>query len=197
MRPLLLPLTALLLVLALPTSAAADAQWSARLGNGGGSTMGDQPHQFIWETVLRSEVLFGGRGDEHFRIGPALEFRDIDYATFEMSAGASVLLPVFRGYPIVLSALAGYAFREGPYGGDGPVFVGTFAWGYRSYDWHGDYQAGLQPYISVHVALDDPSRYEITGGIEIDLEYLFVIPFLFFKTLAGRGPPDEPVTESD
>lgn len=197
MRLPALGLAALFFVLVVPSSAAADVQWSARLGMGGGSTMGDQPKQFIWENVLRSEVLFGGRGDEHFRIGPALEFRTIDYSTFEMAGGLAVLLPVFRGYPIVLTALAGYALRQAPYGGDGPVFVGTFGWGYRSYDWHGDYQAGLQPYISARVALDDPSRYEITGGIEFDLEYLFVIPYLFFRSLAGRGPPDEPITSED
>jgi hypothetical protein len=178
-------------------TAEADAQWSARLGLGFGASRGDIHDEFIVEQSIRSELLFGQPGDEHLRVGPALEIREIDFDTFEVSAGAAVLLPLFRGYPIVLSALGGYALRRQRFGGDGPFVVATFAWGYRSYNWHHWWQIGLQPFISARVHLDEPNGWEIVGGVEIDLAAIVGIPVLFFKMLASRGHPDEPEEQEE
>ena len=178
------------------TPAQADVQWSARYGFGfGAGQWGDEGAQlgrtFLWENVLRVEALFGAPGDEHVRIGPALDLRTARFDTAEAAGGVSLLLPVFRGSPIVLTAAAGYAKRRDPMP-DGPIFVGTFAWGYRSYDFHGAYGLGLQVFVTSRVALDDPARWEITAGIEIDLEAMIAIPGAFFVSLFRRGPPDEP-----
>ena len=174
-----------------PSAAAADVQASVRYGFGLGGTVAEEdgPHLLV-ETTLRSELLFGAAGDEHVRFGPAIDLRANRFDSFEAAGGAALLLPVFRGYPFVITAGLGYAFRRQPEV-DGAFFVGTIAWGYRSYNFHGRYGLGLQLYVSTRVGLDE-ARYEITAGIEIDLEALFVIPIAMIVTAARGGPPDEP-----
>lgn len=177
-----------------PSSARADVQWSSRLGFGFGAAMGELERAFVYENTIRIEALFGGRGDEHVRVGPAVDFRTRAFRSAEGSAGLGLLLPIARGYPIVLTATAGYALRREDLlagWGNGPIFVGTMAWGYRSYDFHDRYQMGFHVFVSARLHLDEPSRWELTAGIELDLEMLFVVPARFLITLFRRGPPDE------
>lgn len=137
------------------------------------------------------EVLFGAPGDEHVRVGPALDLRTAEFDTAEGAIGAAILLPLVRGYPAVLTAAVGWAKRRDPVE-DGPIFVGTLAWGYRSYNFHAPYQIGMNLFVSSRVHLDEPGRWEVTAGIEIDLEVLVAIPAMFIINLFRRGPPDEP-----
>ncbi|MBX3246003.1 MAG: hypothetical protein KF901_02335 [Myxococcales bacterium] len=190
----LLTLAAMMGALA-PSDARADVQWSSRLGFGFGAAMGALERAFVYENTIRVEALFGGRGDEHVRVGPAVDLRTRAFRSAEGSFGLGLLLPIARGYPIVLTATAGYAFRREDAlagWGNGPIFVGTVAWGYRSYDFHDRYQLGFHVFISTRLHLDEPSRWELTAGIELDLEMLFVVPARFLITLFRRGPPDEP-----
>jgi len=175
---------------ATPASARAELQGSVRLNVGGGVALGSMQREFLFETGYRGELLFGAPGDWSFRLGPAFEIRDIDFDTLELSGGVAALLPVVRGWPIVLTAGAGYAFRRGRFD-SGPIFVGTFAWGYRSYNYHSAYGLAVAPYASARVHLDDASQWELTFGIELDLEALVGIPYAFFRSLFRRGPPDE------
>ena len=181
---------AVALAAASPSQAHADGQVSARYGWGFGSPMGDLQRSFLWENTLRMEVLFGAPGDEHARIGPALDLRTAEFDTAEAALGAAVLLPIARGYPITLTAALGWAVRRDPVQ-DGAIFVGTIGWGYRSYNFHAPYQIGLNVFVTSRVHLDDPSRWEITAGIEIDLEVLVAIPAMFIVNLFRRGEPDE------
>lgn len=188
-------LLALSLIAAAAAPARADVQWSSRLGFGFGAAMGALERAFVYENTLRVEALYGGRGDEHVRVGPAIDLRTRKFRSAEGSAGIGLLLPVARGYPIVLTATVGYAFRrDDALAGweDGPIVVGTFAWGYRSYDFHDRYQLGFHVFVSSRLHLDEPSRWELTAGLEIDLEMLFVVPARFLATLFRRGAPDEP-----
>lgn len=181
----------LLAALALGATARADVQGSVRSGTGFGASTGALEREFLVETTLRSELLFGDRGDEHVRLGPALELRSIDFETIEAGAGGAVLFPIARGYPIVLSALVGYAWRRAPIG-DGPFAVATLAWGYRSFNFHSRYGLGLQIYVSARMHLNQPRAIEVTAGIEIDLAATVVIPVRFIVTAIRRGDPDEP-----
>lgn len=175
--------------------ARADVQWSARQASGLGAALGEHEDELLLELGLRTEVLFGAPGDEHARVGPAIEVRSVDFAAVSLSAGAAVLIPTWRGYPIVLSALAGYDFREGP---DAPVGVGTFFWGFRGYDFHDFYGHGIGGYVSTRFDLDRPGAWQITFGVEVDLEFLWLIPALAARMLiAGRGDPDEPEQNGD
>lgn len=165
-------------------------QWSARLALGGGARFPEgQGTDGLFEMALRSELLFGAAGEGHARIGPALDLRTADFDTIEAVGGAGLLLPTWPGYPIVLTAMAGWAERRGP---DRPIFAGTFAWGYRGYDYHDSYGLGLQAYASGRVDLDEPRAWEITFGVEIDLELLVVVPIGFLSMLFEKGDPDEP-----
>ena len=169
------------------------SQYSARIGMGFGKAMGKLESELLYENVIRAEALFGKPGDEHFRFGPALELRSVDLDTIEYAGGAQVLIPAFRGYPIQISALAGYAHRR-RIDTNGGIFVGTFAWGYRSYNYHSRYGLGVNAYVSSRVHLNDPSKWEITAGLSFDLG-LAVIPVIgITNIIAKRGDPDEPVT---
>jgi len=180
-----------------PAMAPPVAQWSVRYGFGVGAASAAMADDFaldsrlLLEQTLRTEVLFGKAGDEHFRIGPAVDLRFQRFETAEIAGGLSVLFPIARGYPLVLTAAAGYAARAQPQT-DGAFFMGTLAWGYRSYNFHSFYGLGLQIYVSTRVHMDDLARYEITAGIEIDLAAMFVIPAMFLIGLFRGGPPDEP-----
>ncbi len=175
-----------LLVAAVPSAAAAHPQTSARLGAGAGAASGD----FVFEMHLRSELLFGPNEVRAFRIGPALDLRTADFETAEAAGGLAVLLPVATGFPITFTTGAGWASRPGD--ADGPIAVGTLAWGYRSYNHHHVYGYALSLYASTRVALDDTSRWEITGGVEIDLLFLVAIPAIFVWEWLTEGDPDEP-----
>lgn len=138
---------------------------------------------------LRTEVLFGRPGDEHLRIGPAVDLRTASFDTFEAAAGAAVLIPTWRGYPLVLTVGAGHALRRDE--PDAPFFLSTLAWGYRSYNFHGAYGFGLMGYVSARTNVRDPRAWEIVAGVEIDLQFLVAIPAMGIRNLFRRGPPDE------
>lgn len=169
--------------------------WSARLVNGFGASIGSLERSFILETAVRGDFLWGKPGDEHFRLGPAFELRTGSFHTLEGGLGGSILLPVFRGYPIVLTSVAGYAFRKSDLGGDGFYVANTFAWGYRSYNWHSRYGVAFNGFITTRHHLDQRHAVEVTGGIEIDVELAIGIPARVLIQLFRRGPPDEPEDE--
>lgn len=173
-----------------PLTARADGQVSARYGWGFGSPVGRAERTFLWENTLRMELLFGAPGDEHARVGPALDLRTAEFDSAEASLGLGVLLPVARGYPLTLTAALGWAVRRDPEP-DGAIFVGTVGWGYRSYNFHAPYQMGFDLFVSGRMHLDDPRRWEITAGVEIDLEVLVAVPAMFLINLFRRSDPDE------
>ncbi|MFW6050272.1 MAG: hypothetical protein ACODAU_03815 [Myxococcota bacterium] len=174
----------------MPASAAAEPQVSSRLGVGGGARWADGDTDGLFDMVLRAEVLFGDPGDEHVRVGPAVDLRTASFRTIEAAGGAALLLPTWRGYPIVLTAGVGWAERRGA--PDTPIFAGTFAWGYRSYNFHGAYGFGLMGYVTARTDLIDPHGWEIVAGVEIDLEFLVALPAMGIRMLFDRGAPDEP-----
>ncbi len=170
-------------------------QWSSRLGQGFGSTLGSLHDEFLNEVTIRTDVLFGRPGNRRFRIGPALDLRSVDFATIEYAAGAMLLIPTHPGWPIQLSTLAGYANRSHRLDANarsGAIFVATAAFGYRSFNYHGHYGLGINFYASGRVHLDDPSAYEITGGIELDFLLAAVVPVMMVRMAAQSEDPDEP-----
>jgi hypothetical protein len=166
--------------------------WSARLVNGFGAAVGTLPRTFIMETALRADFLWGKPGDEHFRIGPAVDLRSATFHTIEAGAGLTILLPVYRGYPITLTATAGYALRKEELGGNGLFVSNTFAWGYRSYNYHSRYGVAFNGFVSTRHHLDERKAIEITAGIELDVELAIGVPARMLIQLFRRGDPDEP-----
>ncbi len=180
------------LVASLGWSARVEAapQVSARLIAGGGARLGpDGREEGLFDLGLRSELLFGTPGDGAMRLGPAFEVRAADLVELDLALGIAWLVPLWRGYPIVWSLLGGWS-AIGPLRGE-PLLVTTLAWGYRSYDHSGTYGFAAQLYVSGRVGPAEGSgrRWEVTGGVEVDLELLLLGPAI----LAGRaqGPAEE------
>jgi len=167
-------------------------QAAARTGLGFGLTLGDLERELVWDSHLRAELMFTHRGDEHFSLGPSLELRGADLDTFEVAAGLSVLLPVARGYPIDVSAQVGYAVRRGQrFGGSAPIFVGTIAGGYRSFNFHHWWQTSLQIYAQVRMDITEPRNLQFMMGVEIDFAQAVIVPALMIRMKVRGGDPEE------
>lgn len=197
MRAVLLAAAA---VLALPCAASADdwdARVSARLALGGGAYIAEQgldPWP-LFELGLRSDLLFGEARPAQVRFGPAIDLRTEDFRTFELAGGLAVLLPIDSGFALTVTAGAGWGAR--PEGRDGALALGQLAVGWRPYNYFSAYSWAINFYAGTRVQLMEPRVWEVTAGIEIDLEILFVIPFMFVVELARAGDPDEPLEQGE
>ncbi len=176
--------------MATPTVARGDAQVSSRLGIGGGARhdeLGAVDGRF--EMLLRAEVLFGGSRPDVVRVGPAIDLRTGNFASAEVAGGLTLLLPIASGWPLWLTAGAGYAARDDA--PSGAIALGTIAFGYRDYDYHDPYGFAVDVYATYRVDFEDANRFEITGGLAFDLELIFVLPTRLLITWIGAGDPDE------
>ena len=169
-------------------TAAADGQLSVRQLFGGGARVGFEG-EAMFETGLRSELLFGPARVDAWRAGFAVDLRTSDFVTAEAAGGAALLIPIASGFPLVLSGGAGWASRPGD--DDGPIALATLAFGYRAYNYHHTYGFALQAYLSGRTWLDREATWEITGGIEIDLAFTLGVPIMFLYTWLAHGAPDE------
>lgn len=187
---------ALAWLLALPGVASAedwDARVSARLALGGGAYIAEQGADPwpLFELGLRSDLLFGEARPGRVRVGPAVDLRTEDFRTFEVAGGLAVLLPVESGFAFTMTAGAGWGAR--PEARDGPLALGQLAFGWRPYNYFSAYAWAVNLYAGARVQLMEPRVWEVTAGIEVDLELLFVIPVMFLIELAQAGDPDEPL----
>jgi hypothetical protein len=178
--------------LARPAQACAEPQLSVRLGAGGGASIAGDTTDGFFEMNLRSELLFGGDAVDVVRVGPAVDLRTRAFDTAEAAGGAALLLPVLHGWPVVATAGLGWASRPGD--ADGAFALGTLAFGFRPYDFESAYGFGLELYATARYGLDDTHAWEISAGIEIDLEFLLVIPAMTLWTWITHGDPDEEET---
>ncbi len=171
-----------------------DLQWNARYGMSFGGRSEALGKGFEYDNVIRMDVLFGRPGDEHWRIGPAIDLRTTFRDSAEAAGGASLLIPIVRAYPLLLTVAGGWAVRRDPRP-DGPVLVTTLAGGFRSYNFHGHYQIATHAFVTSRVHLDDTSRWEIGVGFSLDLEALVALPVMAIITRARARDPDEPEAE--
>ena len=188
------------LVALTPSSARADVQVSVRLGTGGGAAfVRGLPTDGLFDAHLVADLSFGPRLADTVRVGPSLELRTNDLTTAEVTLGGSVLLPVVPALPLVLTVALGYASRRDDGtaagaldGADGALALARAAFGYRPYNYLSRYGYGLQLYVDLRRSVTGPERWEVSGGLEADLEFVFVIPVLFVVTWLRGGDPDEP-----
>ena len=91
---------------------------------------------------------------------------------------------------------AGWGAR--PENRDGAFGLAQIALGYRPYNYFSVYGYGVSVYAGARVQLErDPRAWEISIGVEIDAEFLFVIPVMFLYELANAHDPDELENESE
>lgn len=179
-------------------------QVSSRLVTGFGFARGIPDAGFMGDQGIRTDFLWGKPGDEHFRFGPAIDLRTacttptlivcLHNQTLEGGLGGTLLIPFRRGYPITITPAIGYAFRTSAFGGDGMYLSNTFAWGYRPYNYFHRYGYGIEAYVNHRMHLDDPSQWEMTFGIEFDLELAVWVPILMVRMGLMNDDPDEPYT---
>ncbi len=187
-------------ILALPGAASADdwdARVSARLALGGGAYIAEQsPDPWpLFEVALRSDLLFGEARPAQVRFGPAIDLRTEGFRTLELAGGLALLLPIDSGFALTVTAGAGWGAR--PEGRDGALALGQLAVGWRPYNYFSAYSWAINFYAGARAQLMEPRVWEVTAGIEIDLEILFVIPVMFVVELARAGDPDEPLEEPE
>jgi hypothetical protein len=188
-------LVALLLLSAAP--ARADdwtIQTSGRLTLGGGAYIPESAPQGTWplfETGLRGDLMIGEARPARVRFGPMLDLRTEDFRTFELAGALAVLFPLDAGFTLTLNAGAGWGAR--PEDRDGALALGIVSVGWRPYNYFGLYGWTVQLYGAARVQLENDRVWEVTIGLEIDFEILFVIPFMFLWELAEARDPDEPL----
>lgn len=170
-----------------------DPQFGARLTLGGGAYVSEaRPDPWpLFELGLRADMLLGERRPDQVRFGPALDLRTEDFRTFEIAGALELFLPVGMGLGFTL--VSGADFKARPEGRDGGLLLEQIAFGYRSFNYFSIYGWAVNVYAGTRIQLPEPRAWEITIGVEIDCELIFVIPFLFLYTLATQGgDPDEP-----
>lgn len=173
-------------------------QWSGRLGGGFGARRVDgQERKFLGELHLRADFLWGLPGDRAVRYGPTMEIRSANFSTIEGAAGGMLLIPTHPGWPLQLSAMVGYAgrFRAfGEHSDHAPIFIGTAAFGLRTYNFHSRYSYAINVFASTRTDLIGRG-FEVTGGIALDLAFLALIPARMIQMSVNSGDPDEPEDE--
>ncbi|MCA9604560.1 MAG: hypothetical protein KC619_03125 [Myxococcales bacterium] len=183
---------AVLALLLVPASAHADwdAQVSSRLSLGGGVYVLEQdPAPWpLFELGLRADLLLGENHDEVVRFGPALDLRTEDFRTLEVAGGLAILWPTGSGFGITTTFGAGWGAR--PEDRDGAFALAEIAFGWRPYDYFSAYAWTAGVYAAGRAQLENGRAWEITIGVQVDLEILFVIPFMFFVELARAHDPD-------
>jgi hypothetical protein len=186
-----------------PRARAEDVQVSARLALGGGlelAQVDDAAPGALFELALRAEALFGPPFADRFRIGPALDLRSASFRSLELAAGAMALVPLGSDFAVTAMLGAGYALRDPyepllpggpPQGRDGALAVATLAGTYRPYDHFDAYGHGISLYASGRAAFAGWESWELTVGLEIDLELVVWSPIAFLVTaLSARDPAE-------
>lgn len=172
-----------------PATTYADAQASARGALGFGKRRADVGNEFITTLNISADLLFGPPRHGTFRFGPAIEARTTDFWTLEGAGGATLLVPLPWDFSLGLTGLFGFAHRrEAP---DGFMGIGTVTLGYRGYNYHGWYGYGLNLFFSGRKHLGSEYLVEFTGGVEVDLAFITVIPYLAIKNWLNKGDPHE------
>lgn len=186
-------LAALLLALLTLAPRAARADWdvqiSSRLMLGGGAYVleADPAPWPLFEMGLRGDLLLGETRDGVVRFGPALDVRTEDFRTLEVGGGLAVLWPTGSGFGFTTTFGAGWGAR--PEDRDGAFALGQISFGWRPYDYFGAYAWTAGVYAAGRVQLENGRAWEITIGLELDFELLFVIPFMVaFEGMTAEDP---------
>lgn len=183
-----------LVAVAAPARASAqiDAQITSRLFLGGGAELPAQrPVAALFDFGARAELLIGDAAAQRFRIGPGIDLRTATFRTFEAAGGLALLLPL--GYDFAIEAMAGAGFAARPEGHDGGIAVLTLRAAYQPYDHFDCYSHGVAIYATGRAGLDGQT-WEVTGGLEIDFEFLLATPIVYVITALSGHDPDEPST---
>ena len=118
--------------------ARADPQWTVGLIGGGawGTPFGARGPDAGFFGGVHGDVLLGQQRNTGVAVGPYARVTSLAFEDVRLSGGASVLLPLWSGVPLVLSG--GGVWRSGA-GGSAAGFEVWGFWGFRSHNFHDDY----------------------------------------------------------
>ena len=157
---------------------AARPQWNAGLESalcGTGSSLGFS--ELGWCNAVHGDLLFLREGGADFGLGPSLRLGSASFDDFRIDAGLSLLVPVFKSFPLVLEA--------GPHlrNLNQPGLFGSAFFGLRSFNHYGHYEmsAGLVLIAERTFVAGTPSA--IWLGARIDGSWL-ALPFIFLYNAA-------------
>jgi hypothetical protein len=145
--------------------------------------------EFIYAFDLTGDMLWGPARHGAFRFGPAMEGRTTDFHSLEGAGGFTLLTPLPLDMSLTITGLIGLAWRSNA--PDGWMGIGTATLGYRSYNYHGWYGYGLNAFFSARRQINDVYLVEYTGGVQVDMLFLLVIPAMAIKNWMSKSDPHE------
>jgi hypothetical protein len=151
---------------------------------------GERHKDVIAGIGARGDAMFGWPRPRSFRMGPAFELRTMSLDSLEAAAGLGMLVPITADWPLGLYGMIGPVVRKGDALHDGFVGSGTVTWGIRSYNHQSWYGYAINLFFSGRKQLNQ-DIVEFTGGVEVDLMFLTVIPALAIMNFIKSGDPYE------
>ncbi|WP_394824277.1 hypothetical protein [Pendulispora albinea] len=175
-----LPTVALYLAAITWTSGPAQAapQISTGATIGGAVTdlrLDDGPHS-AFHLGARGDLFLLRNSERDIGVGPFVEVLTAAFDTLETGGGASVLLPIFSSFPVILSGGA-YARRAPSLGWEGGVST-TLFFGAMGYNFHSTYEMQNGLFVSGRYGLGDGHQGDVIIGARLDL-MLFALPAIF------------------
>ncbi len=162
------------------------------LGVAGRGVDGEVWSETAFWLAARADVLLGRSGDADVGVGPYFEVGTLAFDELDVGGGASLLLPVIDGFPLVLS-LGPYVrvADDGPPigAGIGPGGQASLFWGSRSYDTHGTYEMAGGLVVALRRGFGEAEDTAIILGAHLDAAVLS-LPFVWMGEALG-GPSDE------
>ena len=136
----------------------------------GGAAAG--PGERLWDhgefhLGLRGDCIFLRESAHDFGLGPYGEIGTWAFNQLQLGAGASVLLPIHRDLPLVVSAGGHLRLADDDLGVVAPGVGGAIFWGFRGFDRR--------------------ARYALSGGLIVDLRHSFA-------TDPAQGPGETMLT---
>ncbi|MFT3923449.1 MAG: hypothetical protein QM778_13015 [Myxococcales bacterium] len=175
-----------------PAPVQADEMFSFRGGLSFGQRRTDRsydPNYFITALSLTGDMLWGPARHGTFRFGPAFEARTTNLSTLEGAYGLTLQVPLPLSMALTANGMIGLAWRA--HAEDGWMGIGTVTLGYRSYNYHGWYGYGLNLFFSGRKQINDDYLVEYTGGVEVDMLFVTVIPYMAIRNWLNKGDPHE------
>jgi hypothetical protein len=115
--------------------------------------------------AVRADLLLGRRGSDDFGYGPFVDVGTLAFSELRTGGGGSALLPVWHGYPLVLSvgAYARHASARWEPGLASWVFVGA-----RGHNYHSSYSPALGVSIGYQQGLGETREHAAILAAHLD-----------------------------